>query len=169
MIQLALRAVRFVTLVTSMICSGVFLGQASAEGVGATAANVVALIASAAPTIKRANSDWLPAMMRGDVAALAAPYADNGVLLTSSGVSILGPEKIAAFYRTDLQQTGRIRGGALVEDGVTVSGGLIYEWGHAWLTVERKDGSRVRHGGQYLTVWRRTANGKWMIFRNLVL
>ena len=56
-----------------------------------------------------------------------------------------------------------------MQEGVTVSGGLIYEWGHGWLAFEQKDGKPKKSSGLYFTVWKRGPDGKWAIIRNLVL
>ena len=128
----------------------------------------VTLIASARNAIDAANSGWLPAMERGDATAVAGAYADDGVLITSRGAAVRGRASIASLYRSELAQMGRVVGGGLVQEGVTVSGGMIYEWGHGWLAFQ-KDGKRKVSSGPYFTVWRRSADGTWRILRNLVL
>lgn len=129
----------------------------------------VTLIASARQAIEAANAGWLPAMERGDAASVAAAYAVDGVLITSKGAAIRGRPAIAALYRSEMARLGRVSGGGLVQEGVTVSGGLIYEWGHGWLAFTQKSGSRRVSSGPYLTVWRRGTDGSWAIIRNLVL
>lgn len=128
----------------------------------------VTIIASAKDTIEAANTGWLPAMERGDASAVASDYADDGVLLTSNGTAIRGRAAIAARYRAELSEMGRIVGGGLVQEGVTVSAGMIYEWGHGWLAFQ-KSGKRKVSSGPYFTVWRRDPDGRWRILRNLVL
>lgn len=128
----------------------------------------VTIIASARNAIDAANAGWLPAMRRGDATAVAAAYADDGVLLTSKGVAVRGRASIAALYRDELAKMGRVVGGGLVQEGVAVSGGMIYEWGHGWLAFQ-KDGKRSVSSGPYFTVWRRGSDGSWRILRNLVL
>ncbi len=108
-------------------------------------------------------------MERGDGVAVAAAYAENGVLILSNGAAIRGRAAIAARYRAEIAAMGRVIGGGLVQEGVTVSGGLIYEWGHGWLAFRQKDGKRRVSASPYLTVWRRGADGTWRIIRNLVL
>lgn len=135
---------------------------------GTPTADPVTLIASASNAIDAANSGWLPAMERGDAAAVAGAYADDGVLITSKGAAIRGRASIAALYRGELVQMGRVVGGGLVQEGVTVSGGMIYEWGRGWLAFQ-KDGKRRVSSGPYFTVWRRGPDGTWSILRNLVL
>lgn len=144
-------------------------GPSSADNNQRTpASDPVTIIASARDAIDTANSGWLPEMERGDAAAVAAAYADDGVLLTSKGAAVRGRAAIAARYKEELAQLGRVVGGGLVQEGVAVSGGMIYEWGHGWLAFQ-KDGKRQVSSGPYFTVWRRSPGGNWQILRNLVL
>ena len=129
----------------------------------------VTLIASAREAIEAANSGWLPAMERADATAVAAAYAEDGLLITSNGTAIRGRSAIAARYRAEFADLGRVTAGGLVQEGVTVSGGLIYEWGHGWLVFTQKDGKRRVSSGPYFTVWRRGTDGTWAVIRNLVL
>lgn len=129
----------------------------------------VTVIASARNAIESANAGWMPAMERGDAAAVAAAYAIDGVLITADGTAIRGRAAIEARYQAGFAAMGQVTGGGLVQEGVTVSGALIYEWGHGWLAFRRKDGKSGMSSGPYLTVWRREADGHWAIIRNLVL
>lgn len=140
-----------------------------AAGMHSAGPDPVTLIASARQAIEAANSGWLPAMKRGDAAAVAAAYAADGVLITSKGTAIRGRSAIEARYRAEIAQAGQVIGGGLVQEGVTVSGGLIYEWGHGWLVFRQKDGKQRVSSGPYFTVWRREPDGSWAIMRNLVL
>ncbi|HEX3843188.1 MAG TPA: DUF4440 domain-containing protein [Steroidobacteraceae bacterium] len=128
----------------------------------------VTVIASARNAIDAANSRWLPAMERGDAGAVAAAYADDGVLVTSKGEAIRGRAAVAARYRAELARLGKVVGGGLVQEGVMVASGMIYEWGRGWLAFQ-KDGKRRVSSGPYFTVWRRGPEGSWQILRNMVL
>lgn len=143
--------------------------RSSAAATHGVTSDPVAIIASAQQAIEDANTGWLPAMERGDAGAVAAAYAADGVLITSKGEAVRGRSAIAARYRAEISQLGQVIGGGLVQEGVTVSGGLIYEWGHGWLAFKQKDGKRKVSSGPYFTVWRRGPDGKWAILRNLVL
>ena len=140
----------------------------SADSARVQGPDPVTVIASAKTAIDAANSGWVPAMERGDADAVAAAYADDGVLVTSKGDAIRGRAAVAARYRAELAQMGRVVGGGLVQEGVTVSSGMIYEWGHGWLAFQ-KGGERQVSSGPYFTVWRRGPDGGWQILRNLVL
>lgn len=139
-----------------------------ASAMEALAADPVTLIASARQAIESANARWLPAMERGDAAAVAADYADDGVLVTAKGEAVRGRSAIAALYQAEFAKIGKVVGGGLVQEGVTVSGGLVYEWGHGWIAFQ-KNGERRTSSGPYFTVWRRGPKGHWRIARNLVL
>jgi uncharacterized protein (TIGR02246 family) len=160
----------FAALAAVLVPVCLFALRGSAATLPAAAPDPVTLIGSARPAIESANSGWLPAMERGDAATVAAAYAEDGVLIAANGTAIRGRAAIAARYRAELASIGQITGGGLVQEGVTVSGGLIYEWGHGWLTTRQKDGKlRTSSGHSYLTVWRRQADGTWAIIRNLAL
>ena len=47
-------------------------------------------LASAAPFIDKANSDWERAIVTDDAAVLSAPYADKGVFVGPDGTTIDG-------------------------------------------------------------------------------
>lgn len=154
---------------TILLALSIPAAHAWTKGAHAAAPDPVSLIASAARTIDRANADWLPAMQRGDAEAVAADYAEDGVFITAKGTAVRGRAAIAALYRTGFATNGRVVGGGLVQEGVTVSSGMIYEWGHAWVVYSKQDGEKKVSSGPYLTVWRREPNGAWMIARNIVL
>jgi len=125
--------------------------------------------AEATAAINEANAQFLPAMKRGDVAAIVAPYSDDALFVTAEGASVRGREAIAALYRQRLAAIAGVVAGDIVSDGrVAASAALVYEWGHATLVVAHKDGSHSRGGGPYLTVWQRDGAGHWHIVRNIV-
>ena len=161
-------AVVSVALVTAALALLLAARPSSADSPRAQGPDPVTVIASARNAIDAANAGWLPAMERGDAGAVAAAYADDGVLVTSKGEAIRGRAAVAALYRAELAQSGKVVGGGLVQEGVTVSSGMIYEWGRGWLAFQ-KDGKRRVSSGPYFTVWRRGPDGSWQILRNLVL
>lgn len=135
----------------------------------AAAADPPAISAAAAAAIGDANAQWLPAMKRGDVAAIVAPYADDALFVTARGDTIRGRAAIAELYRQRLAAIAGVVAGDLVSDGrVAATPELVYEWGHAALVVAHKDGSHSRGGGPYLTAWQRDGAGHWRIIRNVV-
>ena len=135
----------------------------------AAAADPPAIAAAAAAAIRDANAQWLPAMKRGDVAAIVAPYAEDALFVTAKGDTIRGRAAIAELYRQRLAAIAGVVDGDIVSDGrAAATAELVYEWGHATLVLAHQDGSHSRGGGPYLTVWQRDGAGHWRIIRNVV-
>jgi uncharacterized protein (TIGR02246 family) len=139
---------------------------AGAEPPSPVPASAAQMMAEAKPMIDAANKDWLPAMQTADAKRAAEPYAEDGIFVTKTGQVISGRAAIEQLYKDRFKAGGKVVGGQIAQNGVTVEGALIYEWGRATFEVER-DGTRTALGGNYLTVWRRGAGGRWEIIRNL--
>lgn len=120
-------------------------------------------------TIAAANADWLPALKAKDAATIAAPYAEDGIFVTPAGDAVKGRSAIAQLMRDRIARMGTVKGGELVQDGIIRQGTLLYEWGHAKLELAQEGAAPSQFLGRYLTVWRRSAAGRWEIIRNLSL
>ena len=132
--------------------------------------DTAAILASARPDIEAANAAWLPGLRRHDAAMIAAAYADSGLFIAADGTVTRGRAAVAQLYAARFPHLRTIRGGGVVQDGLTViSATHIVEWGHAWIDQDAASGTGppVRSGGAYLTVWDRGADGHWRITRNL--
>jgi uncharacterized protein (TIGR02246 family) len=126
-------------------------------------------LAQARRAIEKANADWLPAMKARDAGRLAEAYAEDGVFVLADGREIVGRAAIVAFYRTRLAGLAQVLEGGIHHDGMALGAdGLIYEWGHGGATTVNKEGRRSTTDGPYLTVWKRIADGRWAIVRNLL-
>jgi len=125
--------------------------------------------APAMAAIQHANADWLPAMRAKDPERLAEAYAENGVFVLADGREIVGRAAIIDFYRMRVSRIDNVVSGAIRHDGMTLArDGLIYEWGHGGATIVGKDGKTTTTDAPFLTVWKRQADGRWRILRNLV-
>jgi uncharacterized protein (TIGR02246 family) len=144
----------------SILAVGFILFAAAAQAEGAAD-----IIAKAKPAIEKASSDWLPAIQKEDAKTLVEAYAVNGIFVTSTGQSVIGKQAIEQVYK-DRFAKAKILDGKIIEDGITVQGALIYQWGHADITAQA-NGTTSQHAGYYLTVWQRSSSGVWQIIRNL--
>ncbi len=138
-------------------------------GLAAVPSGQAGVAADATATIAAANAEWVRSMKTGDVRAIAAPYADDAIFVTQTGSVVKGRDAVAQLMRERIAQAGKARDVALVQDGVTLQGTLIYEWGHATMEFARPGGAPTRTGGRYLTVWQKDTTGRWEIIRNLSL
>jgi len=126
-------------------------------------------IDEARPTIAKANADWLPAMEAADAARVAEPYADDGVFVLPNGQTVVGRRAIEEMYRKSLSAGRRVLNGDIHQDGLReAAGGLVLEWGHAGTTSVGAAGRKTTSAGPYVTVWKKGADGRWAIVRNLV-
>ncbi len=125
--------------------------------------------AAARQTIAAANAAWLDAMKRQDAVAVAEPYSDDAIFVSPTGDAVRGRAAIEALYRERFQHSGRVVDGRIEDDGLTLEGALVYEWGHATLRVATAGGGTTTAGGRFLTVWAADASGRWRISRNLSL
>jgi len=133
-----------------------------------TSAEGRAALVSAWPAIKAANEDWFPAAQAGDAERLAEPYGETAVFIGPDGAAHVGHAAILALYKARAATRRKLSTGAIVHDGMAYGGaGLVFEWGHGELTSLDEAGKPVRSGGPYLTAWRRDADGRWKIVRNI--
>lgn len=128
-----------------------------------------AIPSDARTAIAAANADWIPALEKHDAAAIAAPYAQDGIFVTATGEVYKGRGAVAQLMRDRFAQMGTVVNGSLVQDGLTRQGDLIYEWGHADLELAHEGAAPQHSRGRYLTVWQQAADGRWQIVRNLSL
>jgi uncharacterized protein (TIGR02246 family) len=123
----------------------------------------------ARPTIARANADWLPAMRAGDAERVAEPYAEDGVFVLPNGQTIVGRKAVVELYRKSLSGRRKVLSGDIHQDGLSeAAGGLIIEWGHVGTSSVDAAGKKTTSAGPYMTVWKKGADGRWAIVRNLV-
>jgi ketosteroid isomerase-like protein len=122
-------------------------------------------VASAAPFIDKANSDWTRAIVSGDSKVLSAPYAKDGVFIMPDGTAIHGRSGVRTMYGRRPAGTKVLRANIHSDGRMAADPDDVYEWGSAQMTVQRKGKTRYVVG-RYLTVWHRTGN-QWLITRNI--
>jgi uncharacterized protein (TIGR02246 family) len=126
-----------------------------------------ARIAEARPTIDHANHDWLRAMKAGDAAAIAKPYAEDGLFVLPDGEVIRGRAAVEALYAAGSGNRAALVGGGVKTLGLACAGqDLIHEWGEGEVRTRGDDGAERVRKASYLTVWRKIG-GDWRIVRNL--
>jgi ketosteroid isomerase-like protein len=122
-------------------------------------------VASAAPFIDRANSDWERAIVSGDPKVLSEPYSKNAVFIMPDGTAIHGRTGVRTMYARRPAGT-KVVSAKIHSDGrIAVDPYDVYEWGSAQMRTQRK-GNANYVVGRYLTVWHRSGN-QWLITRNI--
>ncbi len=126
-------------------------------------------VSAVAPMIDAADADWLPAMKAKDAVRLAEPYGPDAIFVLADGRTLSGHAAILDAMRQRCAKIGEVLSGGIHRDGLVLGGdGLLYEWGHGGATIVGVDGKTTTSNGPYFTVWKRGADGKWTIIRNLV-
>jgi uncharacterized protein (TIGR02246 family) len=127
------------------------------------------LLEEARQVIARVNQEWLVAIRKGDFKTVAEPYGENGIFVAPDGKSIAGAEKVEQYHRERAKAFAALTDVALVQEGITTAGKMVYEWGRCDYFVGPKDQPSSKHSGHYLTVWKKDPSGQWRIIRNLSL
>ena len=101
------------------------------------------------------------AMRKGDTAAVAAMYAEDGVILPPNHARVQGRAGIAAFMKemTDAGMSLKLTpADTWVEAGLGVRSGSY--------VLFDKDQKEIDHG-KWMEVWRKGADGKWLMVRDM--
>jgi len=115
--------------------------------------------------IEKFDADWGPAMQKGDVDGVMAPYAPDAVFCAGDGKCYTGFDAIAAMTKARFAARGPAKDAEARATRMVEDRGFIYEWGRAKIVNARGE----INGGSYFTIWRKQPDGHWKIFRNLVL
>jgi uncharacterized protein (TIGR02246 family) len=99
------------------------------------------------------------ALARGDAAAAASLYADDGRLLTSAAELLSGRSEIEAYWRTGI--AFGLAGLELHTLELSVVGRVALEIGRYSLALAGDEGTTVAERGKYLALHRRQADGTW--------
>lgn len=122
-------------------------------------------IASAAPYIDKANSEWEAGIVRGNADVMSAPYSKNAVFIAPDGTAIHGRAGVRTMYSRRPAGVKVLRASIKSDGRIASDSDDVYEWGSAQMTLQVKGKSRYVVG-RYLTVWHRTGK-QWLITRNI--
>ena len=122
-------------------------------------------VASAAPFIDKANTEWTRAIVTGNADVLSAPYSKNAVFVGPDGTEIRSKAGVRTMY-SRRPKSAKVLHATIHSDGrVAADPNDVYEWGSAQMTMLR--GGRQRYVvGRYLTVWHRSGK-QWLISHNI--
>lgn len=111
--------------------------------------------------IEAANRNFMTAFQKGDAAAVAALYTEDGEALPPNGEPVRGRPALEAMWRGVID--AGIASAKLTTREVEGVGPAVWESGTYELSG--KDGALVDRG-KYVVIWKRT-NGQWQLHRDI--
>lgn len=118
----------------------------------------------ARPAIERAGKAFADAFGRGDIAAVAAMYAEDAIALPPDGGMLKGRAAIEALWK-GFRDTGAKSMKFDVIDVVS-SGNLAAETGVATLRVQPAGAGEATVTVKYVVVWKKKG-GTWQLYRDI--
>ena len=110
--------------------------------------------------ITAASEQYVDAFNRGDAAALAALFTEEGSLLPPNSPMIVGRVSIQAHFQAVLDAgVGDLKTTMI---GVHVNGDMGHDVGKYTLTIQPEEGEAISDNGKFVTIWKRQ-NGSWKI------
>lgn len=106
--------------------------------------------------VQKINAEFKEAYDRGDAAAVAAAYAEDGAVLAPDEPTIRGKRAIEESFNWVIKDIGGRVSIETVE--VAAAGSLAYQWANYAL----KGGARSI-AGKFVEVYNRQADGSWKI------
>lgn len=114
--------------------------------------------------IEEADGRQLKAFETKDLGGLTANYADDAIILPQNGPMVTGRENREAFFKEMVNMTSDFKFSMSTFDA---SGDLAYEIGTYTGTMQMPGMASVADTGKFITVWKRQADGKWMIVADI--
>lgn len=116
-------------------------------------------------TIEKQGAAFSEAFNRGDVAAVAAMYSDDAIVLPPDGDMVQGRSAIEALWK-GARDSG-VRAVAFTVLDVRSSRNLAVEVGKAELTIQPANQPESSQTIKYVVVWKRQKAGTWKLFRDI--
>jgi len=117
-------------------------------------------LAAEEETIRALDRQWQAAVDGKDVAAAAAFFAPDGIVMPAGGPMIVGREGIEAWFSEWLVSPEVSNSFAPDVIEVAASGDLAYDRGTYRFVMETPEG-RFEDVGKYVVVWRKI-DGEWL-------
>ena len=115
--------------------------------------------------IDAGNQAWIDGMKQGNVGLITATYTPDAVDCSPGGDCVRGRSAIEKHMKEEMARLGKAESASVTSIGSVQRGRFVYEWGQA----EANFPSGRKVVDQYLTAWREEPDGRWKIFRNLVM
>jgi ketosteroid isomerase-like protein len=121
-------------------------------------------VAEVRKEIEEADARQLNAFATKDLAGLTANYAADAVILPQNGPMVTGREGRDAFFK---EMSNMVSDFKFSMSKFEASGDLAYEIGTYSGMMQMPGMGTIADTGKFLTVWKRQADGKWMIVADI--
>ena len=105
------------------------------------------------------------AYMRGDIDALVAVYAEDGIAAPGGRDFVRGHDALRELWALPEGRIVTHHAARPVE--LHVAGDLAYDWGYYEGAVTQDGEARPPFRGKYLIVWQREPDGRWRIAHDM--
>jgi len=128
--------------------------------------------AGSSPTADRSAFDaahqaFAAAEVRKDVDAMLQTWSDDIVLMPPGKDPVYGKESVAKYLDPLRQSKHRVLSERFETTDLRIEGDIAYEVGHV-IGEEQAPGAAVsKYRTKYLSVWKRQADGRWQICRDM--
>ncbi len=135
---------------------------------GLTLPALAASPAKPSPHADRANKAFAAAMVKGDAAAVANLYTEDGQLYFMDGKTYKGrqalTELMAGFFSSD-----KVKAMTITSEESHMLGDALFDSGHYEMTLVGKDGKETTSKGRYLQIMKKGKDGVWRLWRDCPL
>jgi len=141
------------------------LGAAACAGRSAPEDAPSASAASDSAAIHAAATAFSAAYVRGDAAAMAALYTEDGVIFPERSAAIQGRAGIERYWT--LPAGRRITMHRLTPARIEVHGDVAHDYGTFEIAGERDGQAWGPDRGKYVVVWKRGTDGAWRMYLDM--
>jgi ketosteroid isomerase-like protein len=115
-----------------------------------------------AETLKQIEGEFMKAAQERGAAGYMSYYAEDAVELPDGAPAIAGKSNIAKGMGFLDDKNNKLTWSAVGAD-IASSGDLGYTWGNYEFSSKDKDGIQHVERGKYTTVWKKQADGSWIV------
>ena len=113
--------------------------------------------------VRAADAAITKAVTAKDLDGILSHYADDAVMLPTAEPLIEGKAAIREEWQHILAIPDFSNQTTMRDAKVSSDGGMAYTYGTYRARMMGEDGKPVEEPGKYVTIWRRSADGKWLI------
>jgi len=126
----------------------------------------VITLAQEQQAIAEANIKFSEIFASGNASALASLYTEDAWLISQTGDLFKGREGIEAFWAGAFQMG--MKEVVLTTVDVMKMENMVGEFGKAEVTIRPEGQDEIKNVGNYLVIWKTTADGIWKLYADIM-